>query len=202
MTSLFPTDSFEILPFDGRAQLFPQFFNTSTAEEHFTALISEVPWEEHHLVLFGKKVPEPRRSAWIADNDIHYVYSGVERPAHSWTPVLTSIRNALTRETGNPFNSVLANLYRDGNDAMGWHSDDEPCNGPEPVIASVSFGAKRRFDFRHRTSKEKVSVFLPHGSLLLMSGLSQHCWQHSIARSKKVTAARINLTFRFVTSST
>ena len=202
MTSLFPTDSFEILPFDGRAQLFPQFFNSSTAEEHFSALISEVPWEEHHLVLFGKKVPEPRRSAWIADNDIHYVYSGVERPAHSWTPVLTSIRNALTRATGNPFNSVLANLYRDGNDAMGWHSDDEPCNGPEPVIDSVSFGAERRFDFRHRLSKEKVSVVLPLGSLLLMSGLSQHCWQHSIARSKKVTAARINLTFRFVTSST
>ena len=164
--------------------------------------MSEVPWEEHQLVLFGKKVSEPRRSAWIADNDIHYVYSGVERPAHIWTPTLTSIRDAITHETGHTFNSVLANLYRDGNDAMGWHSDDEPCNGPEPVIASVSFGAERRFDFRHRTSKEKASVVLPHGSLLLMSGLSQHCWQHSIARSKKVTSPRINLTFRFVTSST
>lgn len=202
MTSLFPTDSLEVLPFDGSAQLFPQFFNTSTAQEHFSALINEVPWEEHQLVLFGKKVSEPRRSAWIADNDIHYVYSGVERPAHIWTPTLTSIREAITRGTGQRFNSVLANLYRDGNDAMGWHSDDEPCNGPEPVIASVSFGAERRFDFRHRTSKEKASVVLPHGSLLLMSGLSQHCWQHSIARSKKVTSPRINLTFRFVTSST
>lgn len=202
MTSLFPTDSLEVLPFDGSAQLFPQFFNTSTAQEHFSALINEVPWEEHQLVLFGKKVSEPRRSAWIADNDIHYVYSGVERPAHIWSPTLTSIREAITRGTGQRFNSVLANLYRDGNDAMGWHSDDEPCNGPEPVIASVSFGAERRFDFRHRTSKEKASVVLPHGSLLLMSGLSQHCWQHSIARSKKVTSPRINLTFRFVTSST
>jgi alkylated DNA repair dioxygenase AlkB len=202
VTSLFPTDSLEVLPFDGSAQLFPQFFNTSTAQEHFSALINEVPWEEHQLVLFGKKVSEPRRSAWIADNDIHYVYSGVERPAHIWTPTLTSIREAITRGTGQRFNSVLANLYRDGNDAMGWHSDDEPCNGPEPVIASVSFGAERRFDFRHRTSKEKASVVLPHGSLLLMSGLSQHCWQHSIARSKKVTSPRINLTFRFVTSST
>jgi alkylated DNA repair dioxygenase AlkB len=202
VTSLFPTDSLEVLPFDGSAQLFPQFFNTSTAQEHFSALINEVPWEEHQLVLFGKKVSEPRRSAWIADNDIHYVYSGVERPAHIWSPTLTSIREAITRGTGQRFNSVLANLYRDGNDAMGWHSDDEPCNGPEPVIASVSFGAERRFDFRHRTSKEKASVVLPHGSLLLMSGLSQHCWQHSIARSKKVTSPRINLTFRFVTSST
>lgn len=202
MTSLFPTDSLEVLPFDGRAQLFPQFFNATSAQDHFNALISEVPWEEHHLVIFGKKVAEPRRSAWVADNDIHYVYSGIERPAHTWTPTLTVIRNALSRETGHPFNSVLANLYRDGNDAMGWHSDDEPCNGPEPVIASVSFGADRRFDFRHRTSKEKASVVLPHGSLLLMSGQSQHCWQHSIARSKKVTSSRINLTFRFVTSST
>ena len=122
--------------------------------------------------------------------------------ANSWTPSLTSIREAITHETGHPFNSVLANLYRDGNDAMGWHSDDEPCNGPEPVIASVSFGAERRFDFRHRISKEKAAVVLPHGSLLLMSGQSQHCWQHSIARSKKVTSPRINLTFRFVTSST
>ncbi|MEY5152965.1 MAG: hypothetical protein RLZZ551_1514 [Actinomycetota bacterium] len=202
MTSLFPADSVEVLPFDGSAQLFPSFFEASLAQDYFNALTSEVPWEEHHLILFGKKVPEPRRSAWIADDDIHYVYSGVERTAHAWTPSLTLIRNAIASETQHSFNSVLANLYRDGNDAMGWHADDEPCNGPEPVIASVSFGAERRFDFRHRFNKEKVSVVLPHGSLLLMSGLSQHCWQHGIARSKKVTSPRINLTFRFVTSAT
>jgi alkylated DNA repair dioxygenase AlkB len=202
VTSLFPSDSLEVLPFDGSAQLFPHFLSALDANECFSALMSEVPWEEHHLVLFGKKVPEPRRSAWIADNNIHYTYSGVERTAHAWTPTLAKVREALVLQTGHRFNSALANLYRDGNDAMGWHSDDEPCNGPEPVIASVSFGAERRFDFRHRLSKEKTSVILPHGSLLLMSGLSQHCWQHSIARSKKVTSSRINLTFRFVTTST
>ncbi len=201
MTSLFPANSLEVLPFDGSAQLFPHFLNAEDADECFSTLMNEVPWEDHHLVLFGKKVPEPRRSAWIADNSIHYTYSGVERIAHTWTPTLAKVRDALMRQTGYQFNSALANLYRDGNDAMGWHSDDEPCNGPEPVIASVSFGAERRFDFRHRLNKEKASVILPHGSLLLMSGLSQQCWQHSIARSKKVTSSRINLTFRFVTSA-
>jgi alkylated DNA repair dioxygenase AlkB len=202
VTSLFPTDSVEVLPFDGSAKLIPHFFETRAANEHLESLASEVRWEQHHLVLFGKKVPEPRQSAWIADDGISYSYSGIAREAHAWTPTLTVIRSALIDEIQHPFNSVLANLYRDGSDAMGWHSDDEPCNGPEPVIASVSFGAERRFDFRHQQSGEKVSVLLPHGSLLVMSGLSQHCWQHSIARSKKITAQRINLTFRSVATET
>ena len=115
-----------------------------------------------------------------------------------WTTTVSDIRKRVSLTANATFNSVLANLYRNGDDAMGWHSDDEPCNGPEPIIASVSFGATRRFDFRHRVTKQKVSVFLPHGSLLIMAGRSQDQWQHQIARTTRVSEPRINLTFRNV----
>jgi alkylated DNA repair dioxygenase AlkB len=117
------------------------------------------------------------------------------------TPLLSHIMDRCADATHTQFNSVLANLYRDGNDAMGWHADDEPELGREPVIASISLGAERRFDLRHRETKESVSVVLPHGSLLIMSGQSQHQWVHRIARTKKVSEPRINLTFRLTLSS-
>ena len=177
MTSLFPADSSDILPFDGRAQLFPQFFDTSTAQEHFNGLISEVPWEEHHLILFGKKVPEPRRSAWIADNDIHYVYSGVERVAHSWTPSLTSIREAITHETGHPFNSVLANLQwpracyrfsllrgRASVRLSSSHQQRKSCSRPAPrLFASHERAVTTLLAAQHRTEQEgHVSAHQSH----------------------------------------
>jgi alkylated DNA repair dioxygenase AlkB len=127
---------------------------------------------------------------------VSYTYSGVPRDPVPWTPLLADLRERCGRTAGVSFNGMLANLYRDGADSMGWHSDDEPALGPEPVIASVSLGAERRFDFRHRSSGERVSVLLPHGSLLVMSGASQSRWMHRIARSVRVPSARINLTFR------
>ena len=206
MTRLFdPDDAIadgEILPHDGSARLVAGFIPGCEADEMMTKLIDEVPWTTHDLVLFGKKMTEPRLSAWIGDAGVSYAYSGIKRTPAPWTPTLADLRTRCEAAVGKAFNSVLANLYRSGDDSMGWHADDEPEMGPEPVIASVSFGAERRFDFKHRASGETVSVVLPHGSLLVMSGVSQVCWKHRIARSKAVTAPRINLTYRFVHPTT
>ena len=188
----------EILPCDGSALLIRNFLGTERANRSFDELMIEVPWTSHDLVLFGRKVAEPRLSAWIADSGVAYRYSGVTRPPLPWTTTLAEIRDECNRATTLNFNSVLANLYRSGDDAMGWHADDEPELGPEPVIASVSLGEERRFDFRHRITGETVSVVLPHDSLLVMSGPTQAHWMHRIARTKKSHAARINLTYRYV----
>lgn len=187
-----------ILPFDGSAVLHASFIEAPTADDLMARLLDEVPWMSHDLILFGRKVTEPRLSAWVADEGVSYAYSGVERPPQPWTPTLTELRRLCQSSLGVRFNSVLANLYRSGDDAMGWHADDEPELGNEPVIASLSFGAERRFDFRHRFTGETCSVVLPHGSLLVMAGRTQSHWVHRVARSKRVTGPRINLTFRFV----
>lgn len=188
----------ELLPYDGSARLNPSFGDTASADVVFTQLFNEVPWRNHQLVLFGKKLNEPRLSAWVADPGVAYAYSGVQRSPDDWTPTLDNLRRRCEAATGAKFNSVLANLYRTGDDSMGWHADDEPELGAEPVIASLSFGAERRFDFKHRSSGETISVVLPHGSLLVMSGATQACWKHRIARTKRVDAPRINLTYRLV----
>lgn len=202
MTRLFEpddaTEDGEILPHDGSARLHTGFVPGDEADEILTRLTDEVPWATHHLVLFGRKMTEPRLSAWIGDTGVSYAYSGIERTPERWTPTLADLRARCEETTKTAFNSVLANLYRSGDDSMGWHADDEPELGPEPVIASLSFGAERRFDFKHRVSGRTVSVTLPHGSLLVMSGATQACWKHRIARTKAVTTPRINLTYRFV----
>jgi len=190
----------EVLPTDGSAVLIRNFLGEPKANEAFDALMREVPWESHELVLFGRKVTEPRLSAWVGDPGVSYRYSGVTRSPLPWTRSLTSIRDRCTEITKADYNSVLANLYRSGHDAMGWHADDEPELGVNPVIASVSLGEERRFDFRHRTTGDTASVVLPHDSLLVMSGATQTHWMHRIARTKKAHGARINLTYRFVRS--
>lgn len=192
------TDPEDVLPFDGSARLHREFLDARSADRILRDLLTEIPWTTHDIVLFGKKMTEPRLSAWIADANVSYRYSGIERRPEPWTPTLSSLRDTCEAKLEAKFNSVLANHYRDGDDSMGWHADDERELGPEPVIASLSFGVERRFDFKHRTTGETHSVVLPHGSLLVMSGATQRNWVHRIARSKKVAAARINLTFRFV----
>ena len=188
----------EVLPHGGSAVLHSGFLDAPRADALLTALLDEIPWQSHDIVLFGRKVAEPRLSSWIGDPGVSYVYSGIRRDPIPWTPHLLPLRDACEAATGTRFNSVLANLYRDGEDAMGWHADDEPELGPTPVIASVSLGEERRFDFRHRDSAETKSVVLPHGSLLVMSGATQSNWKHRIARSKAVRGPRVNLTFRLI----
>jgi len=188
----------EVLPCDGSARLLPRFLPATEADDALAALLDEVSWAEHDLVLFGKVVAEPRLSAWVGDPDVTYTYSGVRRSPDAWTPALSMLRAACETALDARFNSVLANLYRSGEDAMGWHADDEPELGPEPVIASLSFGDERRFDFRHRDTGETIGVVLPHGSLLVMRGPTQTHWKHRIARTSKSHGPRVNLTYRFV----
>ena len=194
-SSLFPISG-ELLPGDGSAVLFPDFLCESDADNYFSGLHNNTPWEQNFIRLFGKEVSEPRLSTWHAEADLPYTYSGVPRTPHPWKEPLSSLRTACEAHTGQSFNGALLNLYRTGLDAMGWHSDDEAVNGPNPVIASISLGAERRFDFRHKQSREMISVVLPHGSLLVMSGACQTFWLHRIAKTTRQTEPRINVTFR------
>ena len=196
-SSLFPVSG-ELLASDGSAVLVPEFFSSSEADKHFTDLVAKTPWEQHSLRMFGKQVPEPRLSAWHADAEMTYSYSGQPRTPHPWNDPLAAVRKACEAHIGHTFNGALLNLYRSGSDAMGWHSDDEPINGVDPVIASVSLGAERRFDFRHKQTREVVSVKLPHGSLLVMSGACQANWHHRIAKTTREIEPRLNITFRFL----
>lgn len=194
-SSLFPISG-ELLPGDGSAVLFPDFLCESDADNYFSGLHNNTPWEQNFIRLFGKEISEPRLSTWHAEADLPYTYSGVPRTPHPWKEPLSSLRTACEAHTGQSFNGALLNLYRTGLDAMGWHSDDEAVNGPNPVIASISLGAERRFDFRHKQSREMISVVLPHGSLLVMSGACQTFWLHRIAKTTRQTEPRINVTFR------
>ncbi|KRO35760.1 MAG: hypothetical protein ABR57_03280, partial [Acidimicrobium sp. BACL17 MAG-120924-bin0] len=137
------------------------------------------------MVMFGKKYSQAGLSTWYTDTEIPYVYSGITRQPHQMTVALANILRLCEDATSASFNSVLVNLYRDGNDSVSWHADNEEINGSEPVIASVSLGATRRFDLRHKESGETVRVDLEDGSLLVMSGLSQHCWVHQIAKQSR-----------------
>lgn len=142
----------------------------------------------------------PRRCAWYGDAGARYGYSGLALEPLAWTPALARLRAALRATLGIRFNSVLANLYRDGHDRMGWHADDEAALGPAPVIASVSLGATRRFVLRHRTRADLPmgELHLEHGSLLVMAGSTQRCWKHALPAAARVAGARVNLTFRTV----
>ena len=195
--SLF-SDAHELLPFDGSAVLHPRFFNADFAREAFEELKTKTSWEQPEMIMFGKKYDQAGLSTWFTDGGILYQYSGIVREAHPMTPLLEQFGAMCTAHTGTQFNSVLVNLYRDGQDSVSWHSDNEAVNGKEPTIASVSLGATRRFDLRHKETKEMVRADLEDGSLLVMSGLSQHCWVHQIAKTKAPVGPRINLTFRLV----
>jgi alkylated DNA repair dioxygenase AlkB len=163
-------------------------------------LDQDIDWRQDHIRLFGKTMPLPRLTAWHGDPGRVYSYSGIEMPPKPWTESLLSIKARVETAAGTQFNSVLLNKYRDGRDSMGWHSDDEPELGPSPVIASVSFGATRRFVLKHKYNKtlETISMELTDGSLLLMQGTTQHFWQHQVPKTRRVVGQRINLTFRTI----
>ncbi len=188
----------EILPFDGSAFLVPDFLSSGIADEMFTKLLTTTAWENTSLIMFGKKVAEPRQSTWHACPELTYTYSGSQHIPQPWTDTLISLRTLCEIHIGTTFNGLLINHYRDGHDYVGWHADNELCNGPEPTIASISLGAERRFDFRHRDTNKIVSTNLPHGSLLVMSGLSQQRWVHRLPKQLRIHTPRINLTFRLV----
>jgi alkylated DNA repair dioxygenase AlkB len=175
----------------------PQWLGPAEADGLFAQLTAEIPWEIHRIRLFGREIDSPRLSCWMGDEDAVYRYSGTRFVPHAWHPELRALRERLENEFSTAFNSVLANRYRSGRDAMGWHSDDEPELGPTPVIASLSLGSTRRFVLKHRQEPErKLELPLPHGSLLLMSGDTQRHYRHALPRTAKPVGERINLTFR------
>ena len=190
--------SLSMLPLEDAELAFdPHWLDVAAADALMSELRDTVPWEIHRIRLFGREHPSPRQSCWIGDAGISYRYSGSLFQPRPWPPALGVVRERLAHELRIDFNSVLANRYRDGRDAMGWHSDDERELGPAPTIASLSLGATRRFVLKHRRHPErKLALELPRGSLLLMSGGTQRHYRHSLPRTARAVGDRINLTFR------
>lgn len=202
-----PTDLFgsheQVLPLpDAQVWYVPSWLAREEADRLLAQLMHDIPWECHRLRLFGREIEAPRLSCWIGDAGASYTYSNSRFEPRSWSSSLMMLRERVEHFCGVRFNSVLANLYRDGRDSMGWHSDDEPELGPHPIIASISLGEARRFRFRRRVPRgarqAPVGVLLEHGSLLYMGGRTQQVYQHDLPKRIGVTGPRINLTFRFV----
>jgi alkylated DNA repair dioxygenase AlkB len=161
-------------------------------------LIAEIPWKSEEIVLWGRKIRQPRLTAWFGDPGCDYTYSGIHLNPSRWTEILSDIKARVEAAIGSSFNSVLLNYYRDHRDSMGFHSDDEPELGPRPVIASLSLGADRVFVMKHKTRRDlkPVRLRLASGSLLLMKGDTQRCWRHGVPKETQPCGPRINLTFR------
>lgn len=188
---------------DASVALYPALLAPDVADRLFERLRADIAWRQERLSLFGREVLQPRLIAWHGDPDCAYTYSGLSLEPAPWTPELSEILEHIERaRPGAGFNSVLLNLYRDGRDSVGWHSDDERTLGSEPEIASVSLGAVRTFQLKHRTrgDLERIDLRLPHGSMLWMAGSTQRCWKHCLPKRAGAVGARINLTFRRVVS--
>lgn len=187
---------------DADVSYYPAFILPSDANQFLDRLQQSLHWRQEQITLYGKTFEVPRLQAWYGDKHSQYQYSNLTMQPIPWTKELVRLKQMCENQAKVAFNSMLANLYRDGNDGMGRHADNEPELGNQPVIASVSFGQTRNLDFYHNQTKQKVRVPLANGSLLLMRGNTQTYWQHAIAKTKKVSLPRINLTFRKIHSNT
>lgn len=175
------------------------FYTIEEGQTLLADLTTHIAWEQKPIQFMGKMVMQPRLTAWYGDEGKAYTYSGLTVQPLSWTPTLLTMKTQVEAVAGVTFNSVLLNRYRTGQDSVGWHSDDEPELGTNPVIASVSLGATRTFQFKHKTNPDlKLSIELTNGSLLIMRGTTQHFWKHQIPKTTKVLGPRINLTFRVI----
>ena len=184
---------------DDELYLLPRFLAQTEATRLFDALSAGLAWAPHRVRLFGREHLTPRLCAWYGDPGARYAYSGQALEPLPWPPALAHLRAQLKTTLGHAFNSVLCNLYRNGADSMGWHSDDEASLGPRPVIVSLSLGATRRFALRHRARRYRsVTLALGHGDLLVMAGDTQRHWQHAVPKTCQPVGPRINLTFRWV----
>ena len=182
---------------DAVAWYLASFLTAEAADALFDELSANLAWSQHAVRVMGRLVAQPRLTCWYGDAGTTYTYSGLTLEPRRWTPALADLRAQVEQASGTRFGAVLGNLYRDGRDSVAWHSDDEAELGPEPVIASVSLGASRRFDLRRRSDhSQRRSIELEHGSLLVMSGPTQRHWQHQVPKTRCKVGARINLTFR------
>ena len=186
---------------DAEIEYFPEFFSREKSLNFLPQLLDTIKWKQNTIKMYGKENPVPRLEAWYGDPGKSYAYSGIRMEPSTWTDERNEIKRSIESEVAISFNSVLINYYRDGQDRVAWHSDDEKELGKNPVIGSVSFGAERTFKLRHKQYKEnnlKQSIVLKNGSFLLMKGATQHHWMHEIPRTAKPIGPRINLTFRVI----
>jgi alkylated DNA repair dioxygenase AlkB len=197
-TNLFKSNK-EFISKDGKVIFYENFFTETEADFFLKDLLENIEWRHEAIKLYGKEVMQPRLTAWYGDEGVVYGYSGIKLKPLDWTPSLLKIKEKIEAASGAKFNSVLLNQYRSGQDSMGWHRDNEKELGKNPIIASVSFGASRSFQFRHYFDKQlKHRIELNHGSFLLMKNETQHFWEHQIPKTAKPVSTRINLTFRWV----
>lgn len=187
-----------LLPRDGEARYHGRVFGGEESGRILRSLIADIPWAHDETVIFGKRIVTARMVAWFADGGIPYAYSGTVKRAHGWTELLLGLKREAEKRTGAAYNSCLLNLYHHGGEGMGWHSDDEKTIVPGSSIASLSFGAERRFSFRHKASGETLSLTLESGSLLDMRGGTQANWLHQLPKTRKAAEPRVNLTFRLM----
>lgn len=183
---------------NGEYIFYPNFFSKSESDLLLKSLRNNIVWKQESMNMYGKKIDFPRLTAWYGNNDKPYSFSGITLQPLPWSSEILTIKSKIEPIAKTEFNSVLLNLYRDGNDSISWHTDAEKELGINPVIASVNFGATRKFQLRHIKTKEKLEIELTHGSLLIMQGELQHFWQHQVPKTSKPVGERINLTFRVI----
>lgn len=190
--------SMNLLPFDGEVHYYGSIMNTKIAHRYFETLQENIEWEHDKALIFGKLIVTKRKVAWYGAKPFQYTYSKITKSALPWTQELLELKELIENRTGETFNSCLLNLYHNGTEGMAWHSDGEKDLKKEGAIASLSLGAERPFLFKHKATKQTVSVFLEKRSLLIMKGKTQQHWLHRLPPTKKVMVPRINLTFRTI----
>lgn len=186
------------LPQDGVVNYYGLVMSLQEADDYFNSFLSTIEWLNDEVIIFGKHITTKRKVAWYGDKPFEYTYSNTTKKASPWTDELLALKHLIEKKTNESFNSCLLNLYHNGDEGMAWHSDDEPDLKKHSAIASMSFGAERKFSFKHKKSKETVSLILQHGSLIIMKDSTQTYWMHSLPKTKKVSTPRINLTFRTI----
>ncbi len=196
---LFSTEEFpNLLPADGEVYYYGKIMSLKKAMFFYDYLLNKVAWKNDEAVIFGKLIVTKRKVAWYGDEPFEYTYSNTTKYALPWTNELLELKQMVEKRTGETFNSCLLNLYHDGAEGMAWHSDGEKDLKKNGAIGSLSFGAERKFAFKHKTNKQKVELVLEKGSLLVMTGTTQTNWLHRLPPTKKVSTPRINLTFRTI----
>ncbi|MGV3460597.1 MAG: alpha-ketoglutarate-dependent dioxygenase AlkB family protein [Flavobacterium sp.] len=192
------SDNTNLLPYDGAVIYYGPVVPHEEANRYLEYLLNEIEWENDNAIIYGKLIITKRKAAWYGDRPFEYTYSKTTKTALPWTPELLALKAIAEKVTGETYNSCLLNLYHDGSEGMAWHSDAEKDLIKDGAIASLSFGAQRKFSFKHKQTKEAVSVILEHGSALVMKGTTQTYWLHSIPKSTKILKPRVNLTFRTI----
>ncbi len=187
-----------LLPKDGTVNYYGKLFTTTESDFYLEKLLNNIEWKNDEAVIFGKKIITKRKVAWYGEKPFAYTYSNTTKHALPWTKELLQLKALIEKETNETFNSCLLNLYHSGNEGMAWHSDGEADLKKNGAIGSLSFGAERKFAFKHKQTKEKIALILEHGSLLIMKDTTQTHWLHRLPPTKLITKPRLNLTFRTI----